>query len=114
MPLQLNGTQVINMITYEWKITSLDWYPTNEGQIVSQVYYSVTGTDGTFTGKLTGNIPLIYEANAPYIAYDNLTEDIIIGWVQAALEADQLIAIKACIDDQISNPPVTAQPLPWL
>jgi hypothetical protein len=101
------------MNTYEWKITSLDCYPTNEGQTVSQVYYSVSGTAGTFTGNLTGNIPLVY-ADAPYIAYDNLTEAIIIGWVQAALEADQLIAIKTCIDDQINNPPAVTPILPWL
>ncbi len=100
------------MITYKWNIESLECYPSEKGQtnVVSQVFYSVSGTDGVSTGNVTGNITV--NSEDAFIPFANLTEDILINWVQTSL-GSQVSMVEGVIDSQIA--PVTVTPkLPWL
>ena len=47
-----------------------------------------------------------------YVAYDSLTEEVVIGWVKDSVDAE---AIEASIAEQIkeSKTPATASGLPW-
>jgi len=47
---------------------------------------------------------------------EDLTEEQVIGWVQAAMGAEQVAALEANVAKQIEdqiNPPVVTPPLPW-
>jgi hypothetical protein len=55
---------------------------------------------------------------SPFIPYEDLTNDIVVGWIQQELGENGIISVEACIQGQIDsqkNPPVSPQvtPLPW-
>ena len=81
------------------------------------VIFTVSGTDGTHTAEIGGNITFTPEQNEPnYIPYAQLTQAEVLGWINAA--TDNQANYYANIDGQIAsmvNPPVSpsSQPLPW-
>ena len=90
--------------------------PNPTGYVVN-VLFTVSGTDGTNTASIDGNINFTPEANEPnYVPYDQLTQATVLGWINAA--TDNQANYYANIDGQIAsivNPPVSPQntPLPW-
>lgn len=101
-----------------WVIEQMNCYPTAEGQtdIVFNVAWRANATDGTYNATSYGTVGVTYEAGSPYTPYADLTQDQVIGWVQAAMGAEQVASIEAGlatnIADQI-NPPVVTPKLPW-
>jgi hypothetical protein len=106
------------MINYTWTINQLDCIPNVDSMsdYVVQSYYSVSGTDGTYSGTLTGTATFVVDpTQATYVPYADITEIEAIAWTQASL-GDQVASIEDCINDQIQKqitPPVVTQPLPW-
>jgi hypothetical protein len=105
-------------ITYTWSIESMANYPAAQGQsnVVFQVNWILTGTDGTYSASEKGGLAVTYVAGEPYTPYAQLTEQQVIGWVtsginQAALELYQA-NIASSIENQ-ANPPFVISPLPW-
>lgn len=107
--------------TYTWTATNLIGYPQYEGQtdVITTVFYTVVADDGA---GHTANIQSIQQTPldplVPFIPYPDLTNDIVIGWVQDDLGESGIASIYACLDAQIENqinPPLTPQsfPLPW-
>jgi hypothetical protein len=104
--------------TYTWNIVALDCLPSAQGQtnVVSNVHWVISGTDETNNASVYGSQPLTYTAGSPFTAYSGLTESIVLGWLQSAMGAEQVTAIQANLDNQISNlanPPIITPPLPW-
>jgi hypothetical protein len=103
------------MNTYTTTINSMYTLPNPTGYVVN-VLFTVSGTDGTHTAQIGGNISFTPEANEPnYIPYANLTEATVLGWIN---ESGQLPNLEANIDGQIASmvtPPVSPSntPLPW-
>ena len=89
--------------------------PNPTGYVVN-VLFTVSGTDGTHTAQIGGNLSFTPEANeSNYIPYDQLTQATVLGWIN---ESGQLPNLEANIDGQIASmvtPPVspTNTPLPW-
>jgi len=86
-----------------------------EGFVVN-VLFTVTGTDGTNTAYINGNIQFVDQAESAFVPYNQLTESQVIAWIDAA--TNNQVNYHANIDGQINsmiNPPVgpQAQPLPW-
>ena len=108
-------------ITYTWTATNLIGYPQYEGEsdVITTVFYTVTADDGVgHTASIQSIEQTPLDPEAPFIPYPDLTNDIVIGWVQNALGANGVTNIYANLDAQIEaqiNPPVTPQsfPLPW-
>jgi hypothetical protein len=92
-------------------------YPQAEGytDVVFQVNWACTGTDGTYTGALVGLAGVRLDPNAPYTPYANLTEEQVIGWVKEALGPDQVTATQNDVAAQIANNYYTpiVLPNPW-
>ena len=92
-------------------------YPVYDGQpdVVFSVNWSCSGTDGTFSGNYNGGTGIPLATSTPYIPYDQLTNDIVIGWVQSALGEDGVKTVYTDIDAQIAYAAVQIQntPLPW-
>ena len=105
-------------ITNTWTVTQMDCYPEAEGEtdVVFTVHWTLSGTDGAHTGSVYGTVGVTYEAGTPYTPYADLTQDQVVGWVQAALGEEQVAAYEANVAKQIEdaiNPPVATPPLPW-
>jgi hypothetical protein len=106
------------MINYTWTINQLDCVPNVDAMsdYVVQSYYSVSGTDGTYSGSLSGTATFAVDpTQATYVSYADITEIEAIAWTQASL-GEQVVMIEDCINDQIQKqitPPVVTQPLPW-
>ena len=103
--------------TYTTTINQMYTVPNPTGYVVN-VIFEVSGTDGTHTAQIGGNISFTPEANEPnYIPYANLTEATVLGWINAA--TNNQANYYANIDGQIQSmitPPVSpsSQALPWV
>lgn len=78
------------MITYELKIKRLEYEPLLNGlnNIVTYIYYECTGTNdvnGT-TLNQPGRCKAPIETSGEFVEYENLTEDIVLGWVNSSEE----------------------------
>lgn len=108
-------------ITYTWTINSLVGYPSIKGQtdVVTRANYTVTGDDGEdHTANYTNWQPTPLDPSAPFIPYNDLTPEIITGWVQSGLGPDRVAAIEESIaidiQRQVTPPPEPQEfPLPW-
>lgn len=102
--------------TYITIINSMYTVSTPDPDYVVNVLFTVTGTDGTNTAFIDGNCQFTSDQESVFIPYDELTEEIVIGWINA--NTDNQANYYANIDGQIEsivNPPVSPQntPLPW-
>jgi hypothetical protein len=101
-----------------WKVSQLDCYPEYEGNadIVLTVHWSVAAQDGEFSGYSYGSQGLTLDPEATFTPFAELTEEVVIGWVQAAMGEEQVAAIETSLANQIENaknPPIVNPPLPW-
>jgi len=107
--------------TYTWTVTNLTGYPVFDGQtdVVTTAYCTVVADDGQgHTASIRVIQPTPLDPEAPFIPYDELTNDIVVGWVQNGLGQSGVVSIMAALDGDIAaqiNPPLTPQsfPLPW-
>jgi hypothetical protein len=103
--------------TYTTVITSMYTMSTLEQNFVTNVLYTVSGTDGTNTASVNGNIQFTNQVETDFIPYDQLTETQVLGWINAATNNQE--NLYANIDGQLNSmliPPVSpqVQPLPWI
>jgi hypothetical protein len=91
-----------------WKITSMKCILDQDGKqnIVKEVEFSV---DDLVNGMV--EIPYV---DGTFLAYGDLTEDIVIDWVKAAL-TDSIVAIYEDRANRLQAPPTTGyKGLPWV
>lgn len=104
--------------TYTWNIVAMDSYPEYQGEpdVVFTTHWTVSGTDGTYTGSAYGTQAIQLSDSEPFIPYDQITLEQAITWTQENMGVDQVTALQQNIDQQIAdqaNPPVVQLPLPW-
>jgi hypothetical protein len=107
------------MTNYTWNVTQL-YTQTIEGNTdyVVIANYNTIGVDGIYTASLSGTAQFSTEDVTTFIPYEDLTEEIVLGWVKESLGENGIISIEACIQGQIDsqiNPPQVPvnTPLPW-
>jgi hypothetical protein len=107
------------MTTYNWNVTAL-YTETIAGEqnYVVIANYEVVGVDGEYSASLSNIARFSTENVDNFTPYEDLTNEIVIGWIQAELGVDGVNNLEACIQGQIDsqiNPPVVPQntPLPW-
>jgi hypothetical protein len=107
------------MTNFNWIVNAL-YTETIDGQqdYVVIASFEVVGIDGQYTANVTGTQTFSTASVSPFIPYNELTEAIVVGWIQSDLGEDGVNNIYACIQGQIDsqiNPPVVPQntPLPW-
>jgi hypothetical protein len=106
------------MTQYTWNVTAL-YTETIDGEqnYVVIANYEVVGVDGTYSAFLSNIARFSTASVTPFVPYEDLTNEIVIGWIQEELGVDGVSNLEACIQGQIDsqiNPPVTPQntPLP--
>jgi len=109
-------------VTYTWKVTDMKVRnETIEGttydETVVQTLWEKTGTDENGnTGMFAGATPFQYNPeSSTFIPFADLTEEIVLGWIQAVVvgsyEEHVNEQIQKEIDEQAN--PITDPGLPW-
>ena len=102
--------------TFTWSINTLERH-TADG-IVYHVHYNISANDGTYQEGAYGSVGLEAPPAEGYtvVAYDDLTEEVVLGWTKAVLGGDEKVteiqnALQARIDEK--RTPTKAQGKPW-
>lgn len=107
------------MTTYTWTIESLYTQTiADEADYVVIANYLVIGVDGEYSASISNIAQFSTENIETFISYEDLTNEIVVGWVQSVLGVDGVANLEASIQGQIDsqiNPPTypTNTPLPW-
>ena len=100
-------------ISYAWDVSTVDTYPTKDSNsdVVYNVHWRLTATDGTnkdaggnnWTATVYGAEGLDTDSISSFTAFGSLNATKVQGWVEAALTADTVTALKAGLDAQIAE-----------
>jgi hypothetical protein len=101
---------------YKWSVNPLECVPSQGSltNIIKTIHWRYTGTDGTYSADVYGSMGLEDPEAGSFIAFDDLTEETVIGWLESKLEVEILQAnINSNIETQI-NPPIVSKSAPWI
>jgi len=91
------------MITYDWNCKTVDVHPQEEGQtdVVYNVHWIVTGVDGDYSATNIGTQIVSLSEGGAFIPFEDLTNEIVVGWTKEAMGEEQVASIEASITGQI-------------
>ena len=99
-------------INYTWDVSTVDTYPTKDSNadVVHNVHWRLTATDDTnkdsngnnWTADVYGSQALDTDSISSFTAFGSLDAAKVQGWVEAALTADTVTAMKSGLDAQIA------------
>ena len=100
-------------INYAWDVSTVDTYPTKDSNsdVVYNVHWRLTATDDTnkdsdgnnWTATSYGSQGLDTDSISSFTAFADLDAAKVQGWVEAALTADTVTAMKASLDAEIAE-----------
>ena len=100
------------MVTYDWNCKTVDAYP-QDGEytdLVYNVHWIVTGIsdelkpdDTAYSATNIGTQTLDTSDVTEFIPFEDLTNEIVVGWTQGAMGEEQVASIEASIASQIEN-----------
>ena len=95
-------------ISYEWDVKTVDTYPTKDSKsdVVHNVHWRLKATDDTnkdsngnnWTADVYGSQVVDTSDLSSFTAFADLTASDVQGWVETALGADEVTAMKASLD----------------
>jgi hypothetical protein len=117
-------------MAFNWVISQLDSIPSLDGmdKVISTIHWraqkqhtetifdaetETSSEKDVFTADTYGALAVDAPHEASFTPYDEVTEEMVEGWLSAGLDSE---AIEANLDAQIQNflnPPIVAYPLPW-
>ena len=104
--------------TYTWNFPALDvvFNEENMQNVVQTAHWIYSATDGEYSASQYGSVGLPVPSPEDFIPYDSLTEQIVEGWVVAALGQEQVDSMTKSLADNIEsqkNPTSGQLPPPW-
>lgn len=104
-------------MTYTWKITGVKTIDTGDvTDGVIQTYWEKTGTDENGNeGTFTGATPFPQSTINPetFVPYTELTEEIVLGWIQGVVVGSYEQHVNDQIQKQIDAKNIKQPDLPW-
>jgi len=99
--------------TFAWNIANLVRH-TADG-IVFTVHYTVNAEDGTYSAGAYGSLRLEAPEPDSMTPFDNLTEEIVVGWVKGSFGEEKVAKIEAALQAQLDekHAPSKAAGVPW-
>jgi len=100
-------------MTVTWNISTLE-RNTDNGVVVA--HWRASDVDGDHSGSSYGTCGFTPDASADgYVAYDNLTEENVIGWVKGSMGEEAVTGVEDSIAAQIadSKAPAISVGTPW-
>jgi len=106
-------------ITYTWAVTGVKATTVaGKTDYVIQTFWKKTGTDENgITGMFSGATPLTPDpSQTSFVPYDQLTQDIVLSWIQPLVTGSYETHVNNVIAEQIAAKidPVTEPALPWV
>ena len=91
------------MITYDWNCKTVDVHPQEEGEtnVVYNVHWIVKGIDGDYSATNIGTQVVPLDPESTFIPFEDLTNEIVVGWTKEAMGEDQVASIEASIAGQV-------------
>jgi len=100
-------------IGYTWDVSTCDTYPTKDSKsdVVYNVHWRLTATDDTnkdsdgnnWTATIYGSQNVDTSDLSSFIAFADLTSSDVQGWVETALTADTVTAMKTALNAEIAE-----------
>ena len=100
-------------IGYTWDVNTCDTYPTKDGKsdVVYNVHWKLTATDDTnkdsdgnnWTATTYGSQNVDTSDLSSFIEWSSLKASDVQGWVETALTADTVTAMKTALDAEIAE-----------
>jgi len=103
------------MATFNWKVSQLERTNDSDKGVVV-VHYRVDAVDGDFTSGAYGTLNFTPNpSDSGFIAFDNLTETDVIGWVKSEFGAEKVTEIENALTAKIEEQknPTVVSGLPW-
>ena len=100
------------MINYDWNCRTVDARPLEEGEtdVVYNVHWRVTGTSdelnpegNAYSAGSIGTQTVTWNPEGTFIPFEDLTNEIVVEWTQAAMGEEQVASIEASIANQIES-----------
>ena len=94
--------------TYNFKINAVDCHTVQDGleKVVYNVHWSYFGTSDA-DEPVTASIIGVESVDAPsadsFTAFENLTEEVVIGWIEAKMGEERIASMQASLDAQIQE-----------
>ena len=99
------------MTTYTWTVSQLDRFTSDK--FVFTVHYNLSATDGDFSASTYGTTTYTQTEGETYVPYADLTQDMVVSWVQNSLGKDNVeTSLQSQID--LQKNPVQAAGVPWM
>jgi len=99
--------------TFTWAIANLERH-TADG-VVYTVHYTVNADDGTYSAGAYGSLGLEAPEPDSMIPFDQLTEEVVVGWVKDKFGEEKVAEIEQALQAQIDekHAPTKAAGVPW-
>ena len=91
-------------ITYSWNFNPLEVVYNEDGltNVVNVVHWQFTGATGSFTNTVIGTVSLNTPDTGSFVAYEDLTKEIVTGWVEGTLGEERVASISASVSTSIA------------
>lgn len=106
------------MTKFEWIIEAMFTVQAPEPNYVVNVFWNLVGEQEGVVAQASGATTFDTNQIEPFIPYEQLTSEIVVGWIESALGPQGVANYQACVQGMIDskiNPPPTPEktPLPW-
>jgi hypothetical protein len=100
---------------YKINITRLEYIPTYNTyeKVVNKVYWNYKATKGIISTGIGGSTDLT-PPESIFVPFDNLQEDIVVGWISGSLDINNLQSTLNNSIDNIENPKIIQSNPPWI
>ena len=99
-------------ISYEWNVSTVDVYPTDEEQtnVIYNVHWKLNATDtqvdpegNPYTASVYGTQALDTSDLSGFIDFDSVTSAEVQGWVESAMGEEEVQSLKDSLDSKIAG-----------
>ena len=89
----------------EWNVKTVDVHPKEEGHddVIYNVHWSVTKEDGEYSARSYGTQSIDTSDLTNFKPFNEITSDIVKGWVEAAMGEEEVANLEAGLDSQIES-----------
>ena len=97
------------MTQFVWNCRQVDAYPTyeSEADVVYNVHWILTGEsiegEESYTSSVYGTQSISFEDITDFIPFEDLTNEIVVGWVESAMGEDGVQNLKDSVDLAIES-----------
>jgi hypothetical protein len=109
-------------VSYNWTINPLEAYPTSSGEhdVVFVAHWQLHATETvenvTYNATSIGTQSIPVHSGSAFIPFEELTLEVVQGWVEEGMGAEQVQNLKDGLANNIANqinPPVLTLQSPW-